>query len=128
MALPFIPLAASGFMAVTLLQSGLDKLFDRAGNLAYLTDHFERSPLRSGVVPMFVAVTILEIVAGALCAAGIVVALLGAGSRIITWGLELSAIDLLCLLFGQRLSKDYGGAAVLTGYFAVVLLGLAFIQ
>jgi hypothetical protein len=127
MAAAFIPLAASGFLAVTLLQSGLDKLIDRRGNLEYLGDHFKASPLRSGVGPMFVAVTILEIVAGALCAAGIVLALIGGGSQLMAWGLELSAIDLLCLLFGQRLSKDYGGAAVLTGYFAIVLLGLAFI-
>jgi uncharacterized membrane protein YphA (DoxX/SURF4 family) len=124
----FIPLAAGGFLAVTLLQSGLDKLFDWTGNLEYLTDHFKASPLRAGVVPMFVAVTILEIVAGALCAAGVIVALIGLGHQLVAWGLELSAIDLLCLLFGQRLSKDYGGAAVLTGYFAVVLLGLAFVQ
>src|SRR5579884_2630637 len=117
MATAFIPLAAGAFLAVTLLQSGLDKLLDRAGNLEYLTDHFKASPLRSGVGPMFVAVTILEIVAGVLCAAGVIMALIGLGDQVVAWGLELSAIDLLCLLFGQRVSKDYGGAAVLTGYF-----------
>jgi len=124
----FIPLAAGAFLAVTLLQSGLDKLLDRAGNLEYLTDHFKASPLRSGVGPMFVVVTILEIAAGALCGLGVIAALFGFGQQLVAWGLELSAVDLLCLLFGQRVAKDYGGAAVLAGYFAVVLLGLTFVQ
>ena len=39
-------------------------------------------------------------------------------------GLSLSALN-ICLLFaGQRIAKDYAGAAVLAAYFAVALIGL----
>src|SRR3989475_8076273 len=35
-----------------------------------------------------------------------------------------SLIALLCLFFGQRLAKDYGGAVVIASYYAVAILGL----
>jgi diacylglycerol kinase len=38
--------------------------------------------------------------------------------------LLFALIALLCLFFGQRLAKDYGGAMVLTSYYAVAILGL----
>ena len=40
------------------------------------------------------------------------------------WGALLSAVSLLALFFGQRLAKDYEGAAVLAGYFLLVLFTL----
>ena len=40
------------------------------------------------------------------------------------WGLVVSLIALLCLFFGQRLAKDYGGAVVIASYYAVAILGL----
>ena len=58
----------SAFLAILFLQSGLDKVVDRKGNLAYLEQHFARSPLAGTVGPMFLAVTILEVSAGALSA------------------------------------------------------------
>ena len=36
-----------------------------------------------------------------------------------------SVLALLALFFGQRMAKDYAGAAVIAAYFAVALLGLA---
>ena len=48
----------------------------------------------------------------------------GAGSGLAIAGVELALLSLLCLFFGQRLAKDYPGAAVLAAYFAVAILGL----
>jgi hypothetical protein len=42
---------AALFLGVLFLQSGLDKVTDRKGNLKWLTGHFAKSPL-SGVVPL----------------------------------------------------------------------------
>ena len=39
------------------------------------------------------------------------------------WSMVFSAFTLLALFFGQRLAKDYAGAASLTGYFSAVVLG-----
>jgi diacylglycerol kinase len=37
-------------------------------------------------------------------------------------------IALLCLLFGQRLAKDYGGASVLAAYFAFAVVGIILVS
>ena len=39
-------------------------------------------------------------------------------------GVGLSALSLVMLFFGQRLAKDYEGAAVLVPYFTLTVLGL----
>ena len=58
------------FLAILFLQSGVDKVVDRRGNLEWLKGHFARSPL-AGVVPAVVTViTILELAAGVLSGAG----------------------------------------------------------
>jgi hypothetical protein len=123
-ALWFGRLAVTAFFAIAFLQSAADKWIDSKGNLEFLTGHFGSSPLRGLVSPMFWGITVLESVAGALAAIGVVQILIGAGVAMALWGIVLSVVSLLCLFFGQRLAKDYAGAVVLTSYFAVALLGL----
>ena len=117
-------LAVIVFFAVAFLQSAVDKVVDRQGNLEYLTGHFVSSPLRGLVQSMFLAITILEAVAGVLCGLGALCLLVGCGTGLALWGLIFSLIALLCLFFGQRLAKDYGGAVVIASYYAVAILGL----
>jgi hypothetical protein len=117
-------LAVTAFFAVAFLQSAVDKVMDRQGNLEYLTGHFASSPLRSLVQPMFWAITILEAVAGVLCGLGALCLLIGCGTGLALWGLIFALISLLCLFFGQRLAKDYAGAVVIASYYAVAVLGL----
>ncbi len=120
-----VPLLACGFFAVLFLQSGLDKVFDRAGNLAWMTPHFEKSPFR-GKMPLFLSLlTLLELAAGLLSAIGLAELLAGTGWGVARYGLWLACLTLLCLFAGQRLAKDYAGAASLAAYFAVGLLGVA---
>ena len=59
-----------------------------------------------------------------LCGLGALCLLAGCGTGLALWGLIVSLISLLCLFFGQRLAKDYGGAMVITSYYAVAILGL----
>jgi hypothetical protein len=120
-------LAVTTFFAIAFLQSALDKWVDSKGNLEYLSGHFANSPLRSMVIPMFWGITVLESLAGVLCGLGTLQILLGLGTGLALLGLVVSIISLLCLFFGQRLAKDYGGAVVLASYFAAALLGLLFI-
>jgi len=116
--------AVTAFFAIAFLQSAVDKVVDTKGNLEYLTGHFASSPLRGIVQPMFWAITILEAATGVLCGLGAICLLVGLGAGLACWGLVLSIISLLCLFFGQRLAKDYGGAVVITSYYAVAILGL----
>ncbi len=123
-------LLASALLAILFLQSGIDKVVDFRGNLQWLTGHFSKSPLRSMVTPMLATILVTECAAGAICAAG-AAQILGAGET--AWalrGAQLAALNIVMLFFGQRLAKDYAGAAALIPYFilsvgAVILLGIA---
>ena len=119
----FVKLLTPAFMAILFLQSGLNKVLDYNGNLAYFNDYFKNSPLSSGVVLMMPIITVLEVAAGFLSAIGVIALL--CGSEIWAFGgLITSAVSILCLFFGQRMAKDYGGASGMTGYFVVNLIGL----
>jgi len=111
-------------LAITFLQSGLDKVLDWKGNLGWLTGHFSKSPLRGVVAPMLATLTLLELAAGAVSAAGGVVLVLSGGTRLALWGAALSGVSFLALFFGQRMAKDYAGAAGLVPYFLVSLVAL----
>jgi hypothetical protein len=112
------------FLAILFLQSGIDKVTDRKGNLAWLTGHFAKSPLAGMVPPMVTAITVLEIAAGALSAAGVVELAVMRTTALAFWGAVLSAASIVCLFFGQRMAKDYAGAAALPPYFLVALAGI----
>src|SRR5213596_220831 len=112
---------ASGFLAVLFLQSGIDKLVDRRGNLEWLKGHFAKSPL-AGIVPaLLTVITIIETAAGALSALGCVVIIFSRDSMVAFYGAVVSAIAIIALFFGQRMAKDYAGAAVLVPYFLLAL-------
>jgi hypothetical protein len=116
----------TAFFAVVFGQSSLDKLLDRDGNLAYFSDHFAKSAVPAEVVPMlFWILTVVEASAALLCALGLMTfSFAREGFGVAACGVWVSGLALLCLILGQRLAKDYAGAAVVAAYFAVVLIGL----
>ena len=114
----------SAFLAVLFLQSGIDKIVDRGGNLDWLTGHFAKSPLARLVPLLLSAITILELSAGVLSAIGCVFIIFAHDPRIAFYGAVVSAVSILCLFFGQRLAKDYAGAAVLAGYFLLTIAAM----
>ena len=114
----------SAFLAILFLQSGIDKVVDRRGNLEFLRDHFAKSPL-AGMVPFLVTViTILEIAAGGLSAIGCVLIILSRDPTVAFYGAVISAISITALFFGQRMAKEYAGAAVLVSYFLLTLVAI----
>src|SRR5688572_22306719 len=119
-----LQLLVSAFLAVLFLQSGLDKVVDRRGNRAYLDQHFAKSPLASTVGPMFAVITVLEVSAGALLGVGCALLILTRDSMVAYLGALLAAINIIALFFGQRVAKDYAGAAVLVPYFLLALAGI----
>lgn len=105
------------FLIITFLQSGLDKIFDWAGNLSWLKEHFSKSPL-GGMVPiMLVIVLICEVLAGVFCLVGLYQIVFATGGKMALYGALLSCASLLMLLFGQRMAKDYDGAKTIVIYF-----------
>jgi len=115
-------LFASLFTAILFLQSGLDKVFDWKGNLGFLTDHFSKTFV-AGTVPMMLAtITFMEIATGILAAAGVVYFLAAGSLTVIFYAGALGAASITALFFGQRIAKDYPGAAVLVPYFILMLI------
>ncbi len=115
---------ASAFLAILFLQSGIDKIVDRRGNFEWLKGHFAKIPL-AGIVPaLLICITILEVAAGALSAVGCVLIILLKDSTIALYGAILSAAAITALFFGQRIAKDYAGAAVLVPYFLLALVAI----
>ena len=112
------------FLAILFLQSGIDKILDRQGNLQWLSGHFAKSPL-AGMVPLLFAIlAIIEVSAGALSGTGFFMLLLAHNPTIAFYGAEVSAIAILCLFFGQRMAKEYAGAAILVPYFLLTLVAI----
>src|SRR5438132_12195400 len=119
-----LQILVSAFLAILFLQSGIDKIVDRRGNLEWLKGHFAKSPL-AGIVPaMVTTITILEIAAGTLSAIGCVVIIFAGDSTLAFYGAVISGIAIIALFFGQRIAKDYAGAAVLVPYFLLTLAAI----
>lgn len=119
-----LQLFVSVFLAILFLQSGIDKMVDRQGNLSWLSGHFAKSPLARMVPLMFGVLTILEVAAGLLSGIGFLILIFSHNSTIAFYGSIVSAIAILCLFFGQRMAKEYAGAAVLVSYFLLTLVAI----
>jgi diacylglycerol kinase len=119
-----LQLLVSAFLAILFLQSGIDKVVDRRGNREYLQEHFAKSPLAGAVGPMFLVITVLEVLAGALSGIGCLVVLFTHNPTIALLGAVVAAVNLIALFFGQRMAKDYAGAAALVPYFLLALSGI----
>jgi hypothetical protein len=115
---------ASGVLAILFLQSGIDKIIDRRGNLEWLKGHFAKSPLAETVPALLTTITILEVAAGTLTAVGCVFLILSRDSTVAFYGAIVSAVAIIALFFGQRMAKDYPGAAVLIPYFLLALVAI----
>jgi diacylglycerol kinase len=122
-----LQILVSAFLAVLFLQSGIDKVVDRRGNREYLNEHFARSPLAGTVGPMFVVITILEVSAGALSGVGCALLLLTHDSTVAYLGAVIGGVNIVALFFGQRVAKDYAGAAALVPYFLLTLAAIYFL-
>ena len=115
---------ASAFLAILFLQSGIDKIIDRRGNFEWLKGHFGKTPLAAMVPALLISITILEIGAGALSAVGCVLIIVLKDPTIAFYGAIVSAAAVTALFFGQRIAKDYAGAAVLVPYFLLTLVAI----
>lgn len=118
----------TAFFAILFLQSGLDKILNYKSNLDYFLDQFKNSPLSGSVSLLLPTITVLETLTGMVSAWAFLQTVLTGQSGAAIFSPALAGISLLSLFFGQRMAKDYGGAASLVPYFVIVLLGLWMIK
>ena len=110
------------FFSIVFFQSSIDKINDRQGNLKFFNHHFEGTFFQNYTSISLNLLALLEIISAFLCCLGIFHKLLYHHSIFIYYGLLSSAIVLLLLLLGQRLAKDYAGAADITIYFILCIV------
>jgi hypothetical protein len=112
-------------VGILFIQSGLDKVFDWKGQLTWLTGHFEKTFLNAAVPMMLATITVLELATGFLAVAGIVYFFIAGSTLLIFYSAVIGAASITALFFGQRVAKDYPGAAVLVPYFILVIILMA---
>tara|TARA_Y100001970_G_C14217463_1_gene850545 strand:- start:408 stop:812 length:405 start_codon:yes stop_codon:yes gene_type:complete len=115
--LEIVQIFVSVFFSIVFFQSGIDKIIDREGNVEFFKEHFKKTLIKNIVPFMLTTLTILELIAAGLCFFGFCHSLLYGSTGYVFYGLVLCGIVLLLLLFGQRIAKDYIGAADITIYF-----------
>lgn len=103
-------------LAILFLQSGFDKIIDYQGNLGWLKEHFSKSLFKHIVPMLLITITILEMSAGLFSLGGALMIMAGNGTLVGKLGAMFSLISLTCLFLGQRVAKDYAGAASLVPY------------
>lgn len=111
------------FISIALLQSGIDKVLDRKGNLSWLSDHFSDTILNKNVPLLLLIVTIIELLSGFLLLLGGLYNIIISNSDLLILGFLTSSINFIFLFFGQRVAKDYDGAAVIVNYFILNMIG-----
>jgi len=117
------------FFSILFLQSGVDKLVDFKGNLKFLSTHFTNTIFKNSVCTLLYLITFLECFTALVLVVGSLMLLLCDASiamQLIFYGIVLSNITLCCLFLGQRIAKDYAGAANIVIYQLVALLGFLF--
>jgi len=112
------------FISIAFLQSSIDKIFDRKGNLEFFNVHFANTILKGISTILLNIITVLELVTSLMLIYGIYYALFEKTTLWIFYGFVLTSVTIIFLFAGQRLSKDYLGAADLVPYFILIILGI----
>lgn len=112
------------FLALTFILSAHNKIFYWNDNMAWLKPHFEKTILKNQVALATAILVVLELAAGILSLLGIVELYRNGGRTYGYYGAVFSCITLLCMLFGQRLAKDYDGARTIAIYFIPAVLAV----
>ena len=119
-----VQVLAVSFLAILFLQSGLDKVVDKKGNLDWLRSHFANSPFKNFVPVLFFTITVVELLSGILNLLGVVFLLFEGSLILALYGTILASVALIMLFLGQRIAKDYVGAQSLVSYFILTILTL----
>ena len=114
----------AAFLFIAFFQSGLDKVIDKKGNLDFLKSHFSDTFLIKVIPIMLLVLTLLEIIGSLMLGYGIYYAFVKRSTLWIFYGFVIIAITIIILFAGQRIAKDYLGAADLVPYFILIMLGI----
>lgn len=117
---------SSLFVAILFIQSGVDKVVNWKGEKEFYTSHFKKSILKGTVPLLMPVITISELAAGFLSGIGLIIYVAGGSPNLAFLGMLLANLSIIQLFFGQRVAKDFAGAASLVPYFLITVVGLYF--
>ena len=112
------------FIAIAFIQSGIDKVLDRKGNLEFFKVHFSNTFLKNVTPLLLIILTIFELAGGLTLVYGVYFAFVYRTTLWIFYGFVMLALTIILLFAGQRIVKDYLGAADLVPYFILIMLGI----
>ena len=112
------------FIAIAFIQSGIDKVLDRKGNLEFFKVHFANTFLKNVTPLLLIILTIFELAGGLTLVYGVYFAFVYRTTLWIFYGFVMLALTIILLFAGQRIVKDYLGAADLVTYFILIMLGI----
>ena len=121
-AIEIVQILSSIFFAIVFFQSGIDKVMDRKGNINFFENHFKNTLFHKIYAQALTALMLLELIAASLCAYGCIYSIVYKNTDFIFYGLLVTSFILLSLLLGQRIAKDYVGAADITIYFILCII------
>ena len=121
-AIEIVQVLSSIFFAIVFFQSGIDKVIDRKGNINFFENHFKNTLFHKIYAQALTALMLLELIAASLCAYGCIYSIVYKNTDFIFYGLLVTSFILLSLLLGQRIAKDYVGAADITIYFILCII------
>ena len=123
-AIEIVQILSSIFFAIVFFQSGIDKIIDRKGNLNFFENHFKNTLFHKIYTHALTILMLLELIAAILCAYGCIYSIVYKDTGFIFYGLLVTCFVLLSLLLGQRIAKDYVGAADITIYFIMCIISI----
>lgn len=123
-AIEIVQILSSIFFAIVFFQSGIDKIIDRKGNLNFFENHFKNTLFHKIYTHALTTLMFLELIAAILCAYGCIYSIVYKDTGFIFYGLLVTSVVLLSLLLGQRIAKDYVGAADITIYFIMCIISI----
>ena len=92
------------FLVDTFFQSGIDKITDWKGNVAFISDHFKNSPLKN-IVPLLVGILlVLELLASFLMITGIYELTTSGAKEFAQLGAELASISLIFIAYFDQIN------------------------
>ena len=121
-AIEIVQILSSIFFSIVFFQSGIDKVIDRKGNINFFENHFKNTLFHKIYAQALTVLMLLELIAASLCAYGCIYSIVYKNTDFIFYGLLVTSFILLSLLLGQRIAKDYVGAADIAIYFILCII------
>ena len=122
------PVLILSFILITFIFSAYEKIHGWQQTKINFKKLYKRTFLAKAVIPMICIILFTEVIISTYAALGIWDIIKVGDYQFATYACILASLLCLLLLIGLRILNDYSGAAKVSVYFLVSMLGLYWIQ